>query len=211
MIPSTRILMRDRAGEPMEIIRDNGCLGCHALGEDNANATAPPLDPKQLVPRLTSRLSSSEYEADLRTVDDLSREPFTSYREARAQILQLEGIDRVRLWLENRLREPRFDDPGARMPKPNLTTDEILILTDFFMTTEETNQSDPGPVDDRKYRLRIGCGALLPEPMGIRHLASFLIAGAVIGWLSLELSSLRGDSILRRDQSNGNRANSENS
>ena len=201
----------DRADQPIEIMRESGCLECHSFGEPNVNATAPPLDPKQLITRLIARLNSSEYEATLRAVDELSREPFASYREARAQLLQLEGMDRVRLWLEQRLREPRFDDPGARMPQPNLTEDEILILTDFLLPEEDTNQADPEPIDDPEVSLADRVRALLPDPMGIRHLASFLIAGAIIGWLSLGALLLAARFHRRADRSNGNRANGKNS
>ena len=165
----------------------------------------------QLVARLNARLNSSEYEATLRVVDELSREPFTSYSGARAQLLQLEGMDRVRLWLENRLREPRFDDPGARMPKPNLTMEEILILTDFLLTVEEAKQDDPQPIVDREVSLADRIRVLLPNPMGIRHLASFLMAGAVIGWLSLSALFMATRFLRKADRSNGNQANGKNS
>ncbi|MCH8339028.1 MAG: PQQ-dependent sugar dehydrogenase [Chloroflexi bacterium] len=206
-----------RTDQPMEIMRNNGCLACHSFGEANVSATAPALDPNQLITRLSSRLNSSEYEATLKAVDELIREPFASYRDARAQLLQLEGMDRVRFWLEQRLREPRFDDPGARMPQPNLAEEEILILTDFLLTAEETNQTaeetnltDPEPIDDRAVSLADRVRALLPNPMGIRHLASFLIAGVVIGWLSLSALLIATRFRRRADRSNGNRANGQN-
>ncbi len=207
-----------RADQPMEIIRENGCLECHALGEDNANTTGPPLDPSQLITRLNSRLNSSEYEATLREVDELNREPFVGYREERAQLIQIEGLDRVRLWLELRLREPRFDDPGALMPQPKLSEEEILILTDFFLpaedlnqTVEETKRIDPGPIDEPKVTLADRVRELLPNPMGIRHLASILIAGAVIGWLSLSAIFIATRFLHRPDRSNGDRTNKKSS
>ena len=196
------------ADQPMEIIRENGCLECHALGEDSANATAPALDPSQLIARLISRLNSSEYEATLRAVDELIREPFVSYREARAELIQLEGLDRVRFWLGLRLREPRFDDPGALMPKPDLTQEEILILTDFFLPAEDMNQIDPVLIDEPEVTIADRVRELLPNPMGIRHLASILIAGAVIGWLSLGALFIATRFLRRPDRSNGNPRNS---
>ena len=199
------------ADQPIQIMRESGCLECHSYGEPNLNATAPPLDPNQLIPRLNARLNSSEYEATLRAVDKLSREPFASYREARAQLLQLEGMDRIRLWLEQRLREPRFDDPGARMPQPNLTEAEIKILTDFLLPAVDTSQSDPEPIDDPELSLADRVRALLPNPMGIRHLASFLIGGAIIGWLSLGALLLAVRFIRRADRFTGNRANDKDS
>lgn len=194
--------------QPMDIIRENGCLGCHALGDENLEATAPTLDPNQLVPRLTARLSSSEYEADISTVDSLDREPFSSYQDVRAQILQLEGTDQARLWLENRLREPRFDDPNAKMPKPNLTEAEIQILVDFLVPEEEPSQADP--VAEPEASLADQIRARLPNPMGLKHLASFLLAGAVVGWLSMSVVFVAIRYLRSLDRGSGDRANSKN-
>jgi len=173
-----------RADQPMEIMLNNGCLECHSFGEINVNGAAPSLDPFQLISRLNIRLNSAEYEATFAAVDELAREPFAGYREVRAQLLQLEGMDRVRFWLEQRLREPRFDDPDARMPQPNLTDEEALILADFFLTAEETNQTD---------------------------LASILIGGAIIGGLILSALLLAARFLRGRDRFNNNQTNGNNS
>ena len=199
------------ADQPLEIMRESGCLECHSFGESNIDASAPPLDPNQLIPRLNVRLNSSEYEATLKAVDELNREPFEGYTEARAQLLQLEGTDRIRLWLEQRLREPRFDDPDARMPRQNLTENEILILTDFLMTVEDKIQVNLEPTEVPEVSLADQVRALIPNPFGIRHLASFLLAGAIIGWLSLGALLLAIRILRRADRFNGNRANDKNS
>jgi glucose/arabinose dehydrogenase len=141
------------------LIRQKGCLGCHAIDDHQGGTVAPPLYRNALVERLRLRLNSQAYVESLAEVDRLNSEPHRSYRVARQEVLAAEGMDRVRVWMKYRLQEPRFDALYSLMPNLGLSEEESLIITDFFM--EEAGSSSIG-----KRIIR-----LLPESLRYRHLA----------------------------------------
>ncbi len=73
-----------------------------------------------------------QYAQRVQQLDALDEEPFASNREARLSIQQAQGIEKVRLWLENRIQEPRFDDPAASMPNLGITQDQAEILSAYL-------------------------------------------------------------------------------
>jgi hypothetical protein len=134
-------------GDPaLPLMQQKGCFGCHALGDVAEGGTAGPrLDRDSLVPRLLKRLHSPAYRKMVEEADQLTAQPFSSYHEARRAVLAARGLDRVRVWLTNRIREPRFDSPFSQMPNLGLSEREASTIADFLLSTEE-DENTAAPV-----------------------------------------------------------------
>ncbi|MCH7663216.1 MAG: hypothetical protein IH859_05015 [Chloroflexi bacterium] len=122
----------DRNASAQGLIAQKGCLGCHQL-DGRGGLVGPSLDRDDLVSRLDGRLSSDMYLAALDRVDQLDQPPFVAYADARAALRNVRGLDRVQLWLEFRLQEPRFDDPNAQMPNLGLTAAEARLVAEYLL------------------------------------------------------------------------------
>ena len=90
------------AGQPLDIMLQRGCYACHSL-KGTGGTMGPSLDREELVHRIETRLGSPEYVKILKLVDGLDREPFTSFKRARKEVLNAEGLERVRTWIKFRL------------------------------------------------------------------------------------------------------------
>ena len=124
---------------PRILLRKRGCYGCHTIGNRGGNG-GPILDKDVLVPRLEARLKSQEYFETIREVDSLDREPFLSFKEARREILEAEGLDKIRLWMTNKIQETKFDNPDAQMPNLGLSEKEAAAIADYLV--EEVDESE---------------------------------------------------------------------
>ena len=118
--------------KPLRMMQDKGCFGCHKLNGQGGQV-GPPLDRDSLVARLTQRLSSDAYRLAVESVDALPAEPYRSNRKARHDVLALQGMERVRLWVRHHILQPRFDNPRSQMPSLDLTDGESVALTDFLL------------------------------------------------------------------------------
>jgi glucose/arabinose dehydrogenase len=118
--------------DPVALMWDKGCFGCHRLGDEGGTA-GPALDQQPLVERLEQRLDSEEYIRSLEEVDRLERDPFRKYKEARADVLQAEGKEKLRLWMIYHIMEPRFDNPNSQMPNLGLSRTEAMLITDYLL------------------------------------------------------------------------------
>jgi hypothetical protein len=83
------------------------------------------------------RLGSRSYRQSLEELDRLDREPFTSFAGARREVLTKRGIEQVRAWLRYRIREPRFDDPAAQMPRLGISDGEAASIANYLLREEE--------------------------------------------------------------------------
>ncbi len=172
-------LITDFEGNPVELMSERGCFGCHALGNRRAGTLGPALDREALLPRLEMELNTAAYEQALKEVDLLEREPYVSFVDARAEVLEAQGLDRVRVWMRYRILEPRFDGPNNQMPNLGLTEDEALLLTDYLLREDA---SEAGSFTEAVIsRLR----EVLPSPAGRRHLVYFFAGGFAAGSVSL--------------------------
>ncbi len=113
------------------------CEGCHSFDVNGVSTRGPILDRNSLVSRLNKRLNSAEYIESIREVDSLDIEPYKSYKEARQEVLQEKGDEKIRTWIKFHLIEPKFDNPSALMPNLGITESEALILTDLLLKKEK--------------------------------------------------------------------------
>jgi hypothetical protein len=162
----------------LEIMGQKGCFACHSLG-NTGGSVAPSLDREGLVSRIATRLNSSEYLQTIEKADRIDQEPFTSFRQARNEVLTSEGLEQVRTWIEYRIQEPRFDDANAVMPNLAVSQQEASLIAEFLVAPVAT----PGRVD----RWIGGISNLLPRPRK-RHLAFFFAGGFVLGAAALASS-----------------------
>ena len=122
---------------PIRLMRDHGCLACHTVDGTGRGTTGPVLDRGVLVPRVMARLNSDEYAQAVIKVDQLNQEPFGSFREARRKVKQAQGLEQVRLWLEYRIQEPRFDDADATMPNLGIPKDVAARIAAYLGREEK--------------------------------------------------------------------------
>jgi Glucose / Sorbosone dehydrogenase/Cytochrome c len=109
-----------------------GCRSCHSLN-GVGGTTGPPLDKPALVDRISARLSSDQYKRRVEQLDRSTAQEFRATRAARDAVLASGGDDRVVLWIENRVLDPRFDDPNAAMPKVGASRREAAAVADFLV------------------------------------------------------------------------------
>jgi glucose/arabinose dehydrogenase len=113
----------------------HGCRECHSLGGLGGTA-APPLDHDQLVKGVSRRLDSRDYRDLVARLDRRRDEPFVSFRKARHEVLAASGERRLELWLEYRIVEPRFDDPGAAMPNLGIGERQAEAIAGYLLHPE---------------------------------------------------------------------------
>ena len=130
----------------------------------------------------------------------MDREPFASFKEARADVRQAEGLEKVSVWIKNRILEPRFDDPDAQMPKLGITEKEAIIITEFLArsVTEENTADQPF------YGIKAKIRGTLPDTIRARDLAVALVVGSLMGAVSVALS-IALISIIRKARTKGGR------
>jgi mono/diheme cytochrome c family protein len=127
----------DEELNPVVLINTHGCLACHSLGDSRDGAVGPVLDRATLVPRLEKRLNSEAYALTLEELDRLESEPVASFREERRAIAQAEGMEKINLWLRNRILEPKFDDPHAAMPRQGLSSAQAKAIAEYLSGASE--------------------------------------------------------------------------
>ena len=162
--------------EPEALMEEKGCFGCHQL-EGVGRTVGPPLDQEAITERSEARFSSEAYENTRAELDRLAQEPFSRYREARAELSRASGREKTRTWLIYRIMEPKFDDPNARMPNLGLSRSEATLIADHLLRER--------PVLER---WRDGLLGLMPEPVRpvplmYRHLLLAMVAGLILGAL----------------------------
>jgi glucose/arabinose dehydrogenase len=158
----------------LDVMQRKGCLGCHPVG-NLGNPYAPSLQPSELIPRLEARLNSDEYVTSLEAIDRLETDPQREFGDARQRMLRSEGQDRVRLWIQYRLLEPRFDNTYAVMPSLEISEAEASIIADYLVTAAYQENS---PADLARRFLRYDV---------LRDVAIGFVAGLVVAMAGFKL------------------------
>ncbi len=123
----------DKAVSAEDLLDTRACYGCHVVDYDGWGTAGPRLDRNTMAESILQRLDSPEYRETVKKLDGLDMEPYKEYRNARQEVLQKEGIDKVRTWVKYRLLEPKFDNPYSQMPKLGLTDHEAALLADYLV------------------------------------------------------------------------------
>lgn len=161
----------EEEADPLQIMDELGCFGCHTLNNNQGGTIAPLLDRDQLVSRLTTKLNSAEYFQQLADADLLEEEPFVSFVGAREVVRKAEGEEKIRAWIQYTIQEPRFDGPGDRMPSLGIGGEEALLIAEYLLK----EQQDAGVMQNIKQVLRI----LTPDAYGRKHILLAFFAGLV--------------------------------
>jgi hypothetical protein len=135
-------LIDETRTNPLELMRIHSCFACHSLDGNGGGSTGPVLDRDILVPKVIGRLNSDEHAQNVEELDRLDQEPFVSSREARRLVEQAQGLEQVRVWLENRIIEPRFDDANAQMPNLGVPERAATIIATYLTRDEEDDTED---------------------------------------------------------------------
>ena len=117
-------------------IDERGCFNCHTLDGFGAGGDGPSLDKAGLVARIKERINSHEYADRVKEIDEIDGEPYRSFRDARKEVMEKRGLEKVRAWIKYRLMEPRFDDPYARMPNMGVTEANARIVADYLLSED---------------------------------------------------------------------------
>lgn len=126
----------DDARDAFLYIDERGCFNCHTLDGFGAGGDGPSLDKAGLVARIEERINSPEYKDRVKEIDKIDQEPYKSFREARREVMEKQGPEKVRAWIKYRLMEPRFDDPNARMPNMGVTEANARVVADYLLSKD---------------------------------------------------------------------------
>lgn len=156
--------------DPLTLMHEKGCLGCHSIGNDwgFGGVAGPALDQEALVARLDARLNTAAYADYVKDMDSLDTEPQKSYKQARQDVLAVNGIDRVHTWITYRIQEPKFDNVYSQMPNLGVSKEEAEIIARFLTADASQNTG-----------FLAGIRQKLPRPLSYRHIAMAFAAGVL--------------------------------
>jgi glucose/arabinose dehydrogenase len=158
-----------QTASPATLMVEKGCFGCHSLNSIGGSA-GPPLDRDPMVARIQDRLNSAAYLASLRELERSDDPTLRAFRDVRQEIVQLDGMDKVRRWMQYHIHAPRFDNPTSQMPNMELSARQALLITDYLLS--EKAMEKPNGFSDVLRKL--------PKPR-YRHVLFAFIVGVVLG------------------------------
>ena len=113
------------------LFRMQGCHACHGIGGGISRGP----DLAGLIPRLEKRLSSAEYRKQIDRIKQRYPNVYKKFEASYTDIFSHEGDDRVRIWLDAHLNNPRFDHLGGQMPSyGHLTSEQMERLAAYLFT-----------------------------------------------------------------------------
>jgi glucose/arabinose dehydrogenase len=105
----------------------SGCLSCHSRS-GAGGGVGPALDINSLLTRIETRVLGADYARHVARLDAIDDATVAEGRNARQEVLAAAPDERVRVWVINRLLNPKFDQPDAQMTKLNLTREKAEAL-----------------------------------------------------------------------------------
>jgi len=176
---------------PQAIIAQKGCASCHEINGAAGGISGPSLETESLILRLDERLNLEAYMEQLNNVDSLDEKPFINYAEARQEVRQAQGIERVYLWVFYHILQPKFDNPAALMPSLGLNKEEARILTDYLIgevpLVEVEDKGEPIAIDEENSinmylsDVKGWVSEILPT-LRYRHLVFAFLTGFILSW-----------------------------
>lgn len=155
----------------IEVMHQEGCFGCHRVAGVNllGGTKGPMLGDSAMVERLQERLSSPEYLESLQALDARDEPPFNRFKQARDQIVNAEGRERVRLWVKYQILEPRFDGPLSAMPNLGVSEAAADAISHLLVSGSERGfveklQRWIYKTEERRLATTFGAGALIALP-----------------------------------------------
>ncbi|MGH7849901.1 MAG: PQQ-dependent sugar dehydrogenase [Thermodesulfobacteriota bacterium] len=122
-------------------MKGRGCFTCHTFEGHGLGGDGPSLDKASLIAVIEKRITSPEYSDSVSELDKIGREPFSSFREARREVLETQGLDKVRTWITYRIMEPRFDTPHARMPNMGISERDARMIADYLLSDDRVDRN----------------------------------------------------------------------
>jgi glucose/arabinose dehydrogenase len=151
-------------------IQSFGCSGCHVINGMWGGTAGPKLDTENLAERIKQRLNSPEYVELVKKIDHMNTEPFVSFKDARKEVLEKKGQDKVKTWVVYHLMEPKFDNPYSQMPNLGLNRKQSEIIADYLLQKpKNTNRGTNEKLNK----------TIFPEPR-YRYLIYSFVAGAFV-------------------------------
>lgn len=125
-----------------DLFEQLGCITCHER-DGTGGDVGPSLDflNEANRNRVLTMIHSEGFEELLRQLDDRTDEPFVSTRDARAEVLSVSGLARLRAYVKHKALEPRFADPSATMPQLGLTEVQAAAVASELATPWEMRLS----------------------------------------------------------------------
>jgi hypothetical protein len=163
-----RFLIGESAN-PAVLIGEKFCRGCHRIGIRGGEA-GPSLNQPELTTRLEARLNAPEYAQKVARVDSLTAEIFATNADARHEVLAATGRERVRLWVRNRIMEPRFDSPEATMPNLGLNAAQADAIAEYLL-----GDATPRRPASFTARMKQAIASRLPAPRYRYTILAFIV------------------------------------
>ncbi|MGD8863838.1 MAG: PQQ-dependent sugar dehydrogenase [Myxococcales bacterium] len=124
------------------LVESYGCAGCHQVWGAGGRL-GPSLDAPGLAERLRARLDSDAYAEQLTRLDAVEDGFIARSRAARARIRSLQGRAQLRAWVEEKVVEPRFDDPTAQMPMLQIPREHAELIAEFLLPAPKVAKAVP--------------------------------------------------------------------
>ncbi len=109
-----------------------GCTSCHSVN-GRGGKRAPALT--HVATKIQNRLNSKEYWDRLEKIKESNSRIYQRHKDTYARLGQEQGKEKVRLWFLTYLKDPKFDNPEAKMPSYLTVPQERLNSTvDYLMS-----------------------------------------------------------------------------
>lgn len=156
------------------LIAAKNCLGCHTL-DGVGGHVGPSLDLNSLRTRVETRVLNAAYAQQLARLDRIEDPAVAKGHEARQEVLAAAPNDRVRVWVINRLLNPKFDQPDAQMPDLNLDRRTADALARELIGASGWKQRLARLMSEKHFRQGAALGASAAGVLALLLLAAWLV------------------------------------
>lgn len=162
------------------IMTNKGCFGCHTVESvgggigGRGGTKGPLLGDERMVERISQRISSPEFLEHLEKLDAQRQEPYDQYVDARREVAEATGRERVRVWMKYQIMEPRFDGPFSGMPNLGVNEAEAETIAAYLLDDSDSSlmakikariQKRVLNTEERRLTAAVGAGIVLGLPI----------------------------------------------